>query len=398
MAIHSQDQTPRPVINGQLPNIVPPSPTMAALMKFEEIPVNNYTGIPDVSVQLYNIESMSKDISINVSLKYHPLSIAIDETAPYTGLGWSLFAGGSIARTVKGSPDELYLSNPMKIGILQDNVSDPSGGQNVNRYYQALSLQGNVGNYSDLLGQFGWDCAQNGRMDTQHDIFQYNFMGNSGRFFIKRNQMTGRLEPIKLDNDNAIKIELNYDEESGIGDPYAYLIDFLGFTLYDDLGYKYVFTTKEATTDRNNVSIKSFGPITAPNDILNPVTYMYTSAFHLTKITDSKDALLVNFTYEEMQENTSQTMETSNYISLPLQFIYKVRNPGQNAIYGLLPEYIKSVHQIDIQSQKIKSIEVVNKALITFNNIKGRSDSNINSDAPVLKSMIVENIFNEKVK
>ena len=36
----------------QLPNIIPPSPTVANLMRFEEVPVDNYTGQPDISIPL----------------------------------------------------------------------------------------------------------------------------------------------------------------------------------------------------------------------------------------------------------------------------------------------------------------------------------------------------------
>src|SRR5690606_31036152 len=94
-------------VHSDMPNVVLPSPTVASLMKFEEVPVNNYTGIPDISIPLYNVESLSKDISINLSLNYHPSSIAVNEKAAYSGLGWNLFAGGTIARTVRGLPDEI---------------------------------------------------------------------------------------------------------------------------------------------------------------------------------------------------------------------------------------------------------------------------------------------------
>jgi hypothetical protein len=39
-----------PEIKTDLPTIIPPSPTVAALMKFEEVPVSNYTGVPDISI------------------------------------------------------------------------------------------------------------------------------------------------------------------------------------------------------------------------------------------------------------------------------------------------------------------------------------------------------------
>lgn len=43
-----------PEIKTDLPTVIPPSPTVAALMKFEEVPVSNYTGVPDISIPLYS--------------------------------------------------------------------------------------------------------------------------------------------------------------------------------------------------------------------------------------------------------------------------------------------------------------------------------------------------------
>jgi hypothetical protein len=82
------------VIKTDLPTVFPPSPTVAALMKFEEVPVNNYTGVPSISIPLYSCATRSNDISMNLSLQYHSGGVAVDEKASNVGLGWSLFAGG----------------------------------------------------------------------------------------------------------------------------------------------------------------------------------------------------------------------------------------------------------------------------------------------------------------
>lgn len=397
-----QYSSPRPTIVGQVPNITPASPTVAAFMKFEEVPVDNYTGVPDVSIPLYSAESLSKDVKLNIALKYHPSSIAIDQTASYTGLGWNLFAGGSIARTVKGSPDELYMSMPIKVGILQDNVNHPSGGRLVNRYYQALALQGTAAVrdsvVSNMLGQFGWDAGQKGSMDTQHDIFQYNFMGHSGRFIIKRNQLSGVLEPIKLDNDNSVKVELLYTEKQSYPATYAYEIDLIGFNLYDDLGYKYSFTVIEKTEDSNSLASQSFGQPGALNQNINATGLEYNSAYHLSAIEDNSGKNLVKFTYKVAIEETSKINETSNYITLPKNFIQKVKNPGNVKIFGLLPEYTKSFQNTYIKTQKLDSIIVLNKAKIKFETGIGRDDSNINTDGPKLNSVTVYNWYNQKIK
>ncbi|WP_298755203.1 hypothetical protein, partial [uncultured Psychroserpens sp.] len=38
----------------ELPEVIPPSPTVASLMHFEEVPVSYYTGQPNISIPIYS--------------------------------------------------------------------------------------------------------------------------------------------------------------------------------------------------------------------------------------------------------------------------------------------------------------------------------------------------------
>lgn len=412
--INLYPQKPASIV-GHLPSISPPSPTVAGLMKFEEVPVNYYTGIPDVSVPLYSVETLSADIRMDIALKYHPGSIAVEESASYTGLGWNLFAGGSISRTVKGFPDEqavfFGVNSNIRVGILQDNISDASGGDKINRYEQVMALQGTypTGTLSDMIGEFGWGVAQKGVFDTQRDLFQYNFMGNTGRFFIRRDQTTGALVAVKLDNDNAITIKLNYFQ-SYSNTEHRYTIVFNGFELYDDKGYKYIFGTPgqngsnevkvgiEMTEEYNDIRSNPFA-LGFGNSfpVLNPSLLNYPSAFHITEIYDNNNRSLVRFTYKSAQENTSSHQETSNYIISPKYFLSDVQS-AQGTVYGLFPEYSISDKTTSVVTQKLDVIEIINKARIKFETGTGRYDSNINANGPVLNSMTVTNWYGQIVK
>src|SRR6201996_5927907 len=77
-----------------LPNVLPPSPNAASLMKFSDVPVSPYTGTADVSVPIYTIKARGLDIPI--SLQYHTGGIRLKEEASSVGLGWALSAGGAI--------------------------------------------------------------------------------------------------------------------------------------------------------------------------------------------------------------------------------------------------------------------------------------------------------------
>lgn len=414
--INIYPQKPASIV-GQLPSISPPSPTVAGLMKFEEVPVNHYTGIPDVSVPLYSIETLSSDIKLDIALKYHPGSIPVEETASYTGLGWNLFAGGTISRTVKGSPDEQAVfaggNSNIRIGILQDNINDASGGDKINRYEQVMALQGTypTGTLSDMIGEFGWGVSQKGVFDTQRDLFQYNFIGNTGRFYIKRDKTSGALVAVKLDNDNAITIKLNY-YQSYSSTEHRYTIVFNGFELYDDKGYKYIFGTPgqngpnevkiatEITEEYNNIRSNPFNLGLGSGGsipVLNPSLLNYPSAFHLTEVYDNNNRSLVKFTYKPAQENTTSNQESNNHIISPKDFLSDVQ-AAQGTVYGLFPEYTISEKTTSVKTQKLDIIEVINKARIKFETGTGRYDSDMNADAPVLNSMTVTNWHGQIVK
>ncbi|UPT71583.1 MAG: hypothetical protein M0D53_04255 [Flavobacterium sp. JAD_PAG50586_2] len=184
-----------PEMKTDLPTIIPPSPTVAGLMKFEEVPVSNYTGIPDVSIPLFS--TIAKyGLNFNMSLSYHPGSIKKDDVAGFTGLGWSLMAGGTISRTVRDIPDEFYgyigsgESAELKIGLY--HTSNSPSGFHQNNYYNIIDSLPSTHNFnheSEEINRFLFETAIKNRFDSKHDLYQFNFMGYSGRFIIEKNQM-----------------------------------------------------------------------------------------------------------------------------------------------------------------------------------------------------------------
>ena len=123
-------------VNGQGKNFIeelnrntPQHPGVSSLMKFEEVPVSLYTGIPDVNIPIGNFNTNSSKLDLNISLNYHPLSAKVDDVASEYGLGWSLFAGGMISRTIRDLPDESNYSN-QKYGMYYNAV--PANKNNFN--------------------------------------------------------------------------------------------------------------------------------------------------------------------------------------------------------------------------------------------------------------------------
>ncbi len=154
--VHTQAQDINRTVN--IPALLPASPEAAALGKFGAIPVNNYRGLPNISIPITTL--VSGNIQLPVSLDYHAGGIKVEEIASRTGLGWALKAGGVITRSQKGLPDES--------GYRLDGHKA--------RLYATNSLS-NTDRNNYLLGIY------RGSTDGEPDIFSYSFGLFAGQFF-----------------------------------------------------------------------------------------------------------------------------------------------------------------------------------------------------------------------
>ena len=148
--------------------VIPPSPQAAALARYAEYPVSHTTGIPDISVPLYEIDLGGYRLPI--SIRYHASGARPDEMPGYVGTGWTLDAGGAISRTILGKPDRPMTgskedlpcySNAFVTDMLYD-ISKTGGGV----YYHYLASI--VGDNLDY--------------DTESDRYTFNVAGMSGVF------------------------------------------------------------------------------------------------------------------------------------------------------------------------------------------------------------------------
>jgi hypothetical protein len=231
-----------------LPKVTPPSPNAATLGKYGDIPVGLYTGIPNVSIPLY--EAKLGSFTLPISISYHSQGLKVEEKSGNIGLGWALNAGGVITRTAKGLADE-------------NGLGYWGHAAWSNKYISS--------NYS-ITESF---C--NGTLDAQPDIFYFNFGGYSGKFVI--DATTGHVAHTIPDQPS-----LRIKEIGSLS----------SFQITDDKGIIYIFDVRETTTDDN-----------APPTILN-----YTSAWYLSKIITP--AGNITFTYASDQTYFYQYNETDH--------------------------------------------------------------------------------------
>jgi len=191
-------------------NVMPASPKVSQLQKYIDYPVNHNTGIPNISIPLYEINTGSLNLPINIS--YHASGFKVDDQTGDIGLGWSLNAGGIISRKIVNKPDEeSYFPYPYRpfYTLNQYNEED--------FYY--------IGN------MFYFDMGVGGP-DGEYDVFYYSAGSLSGKFLLAgdgnnhRKPVVIPYEPITITSNNPftnIYTPINYFEITNeLGQVYRY--------------------------------------------------------------------------------------------------------------------------------------------------------------------------------
>ncbi|MBR3101035.1 MAG: hypothetical protein IKH19_04695 [Muribaculaceae bacterium] len=239
-------------------SVIPPSPEVSSLMKYLDIPVSPFTGQPDITLPIYTVREGSLEVPVSIS--YHGGGIKVDELPGIIGLGWSLNAGGCVARTVHGLPDELNTGGTEGVHGLfnldqQDKLLRQAMlGRNVNNNYNPCNLYGdNVLPYS-MCHKFN-----EGRSDMANDIFHFGFLGHSGTFVIEPDT-----ENLIVSTPSPVKITQSTVTQNG-GE----------FKFVDDMGTTYTFQPNERTC---------FHYSHPCGDTQVTDTVYYDSAWHLSKV------------------------------------------------------------------------------------------------------------------
>jgi len=141
------------------------SPTAASLAKFGDIPVSRHTGIPEISIPIYDVKCGS--LSLPISMSYHASGLKAMEPAGWVGAGWALNAGGVITRSVMGGPDERGYNT--------------TSGHYSDFGFNSYLYTGNVAGGS-IQDYFGFAT---GVKDGEPDLFFFNFPGYSGKFYFR---------------------------------------------------------------------------------------------------------------------------------------------------------------------------------------------------------------------
>ncbi len=235
------------IMYGQdLPKIVPPSPTVYELGKYGEIHTGYFTGTIQPNIPLMSYKT--NNLNMPVSLNYRSNGIKVDQLTSNVGLGWSLNIGGVISRVVKGQPDEernkLLPYNVATGNTLSSEAID---------YYFSMVKDGE-------------------QYDSEVDIFNFNFLGRSGRFVLDKNNNPVLLSPTGI----QIVPSANFNE----------------FKVIDEHGVHYYFNEIETSKFRSHGN---------GHDIWSDINK---TAWYLTKIAHPNKGEIylhykrINYTYD----------------------------------------------------------------------------------------------------
>lgn len=244
-------------INQLIPKPIFKSPNAASIEKYGDHEVNLYTGLPDISVPLFEVKS--GELSLPITLSYHAGGFRYTDQASWVGLGWSIIAGGQITRTIVGKNDE----NSFLTGTNNYDVN----GSNCNDYfYKTLSINSE---------------------DREADMFSFTFPGKSGKFFLRQSGQAPYLFPhfpIRIIRDGN---GLNY------------------FDIIDENGVRYRFGSNSA-----NVSAREFTTSQGSG-----VTTSGTTAWHLMEIHSPDTDDMISITYQSLGQQVTGDIEHNMTVS-----------------------------------------------------------------------------------
>lgn len=290
-------------------NVIPPSPNAAAFQKFVEIPVSLYTGIPNITVPIYEIKM--KQLSLPISLQYHASGLKVDEFASWVGAGWTLNAGGLISRSTKGLPDELNDLNTGKKGFFYNRrLYSANGTVNINKVFDCEGSEGLAVTPSYPVTVA--DSVSNGILDLEPDLFVFNFPGGAGKFSFPFTTKNGENNPIKYTDDDIKILEHPFDNRNDFPSTSSVTND-----------YRWVFETPDGTmytferaeyTNMYSVCGDSFSPY-------NPSFGNYQNSWHLTQIENNGE--WIKFEYEEeLQKYDRKYSESAQFKIVGSGFLY----------------------------------------------------------------------------
>jgi RHS repeat-associated protein len=263
--------------NKYTPNVTLPSPHAATLGEYGNTPINLSSGLATPNISFFDLKE--GDIGFGVGISYQYKGFKPFESPSLLGRGWALNSGGVITRVIKSKPDERRPASP---------IGSNYGYANTENRTQLADL---INNDGTIAGLGGGNSVFYSFPDGEPDIFIFNFMNMTGKFFF------GEDGAIHVVSDRKLKIEYRTVTltQTVPNDPNMDKTHFVEFTITDENGtvYKFGDTSASVALPIKNVEFSTAG---SDFDCILGGGSMSVTSWYVAKITD-KNGREINFNY-----------------------------------------------------------------------------------------------------
>ena len=321
-----------------LSDIIPLSPQSSALARYGDFPVSHATGVPDITIPVYEIQVGG--FTLPVSLSYHASGIKVGDVASTVGLGWTLNAGGAVTRQICGAPDLTGASNEYcDYGKVKSLVASSQADDTGTATLRAL-LYGTGGSNPTFP------------YDTQSDRYTFNFAGKCGTF--RYSFSDKKFIPTSY---SMMDIYGDTDTEDGV------------FRITDTDGTVYEFCEQEHTGVRSdeNTAFVSAWYLTAVRTPYGDISIGYKAAADYTAVSNTEYVVTGRFAtakYVGTDRNGPQYEYTeadgSRYFLSQSEILYRTPVVSSISWRGGKVMFSYADDRMDVWKTRLKDIVVVN--------------------------------------
>ncbi len=220
----------------------------ASKISISDFPVALYNGIPDITIPLLQTGTANPGLTFDFTLVYD-LMANMNSKIKTNQFG-DIWKSNSIGMIVREQAQTISLS-----GVKWHNIPDELHY----RYF-----------------------ADNPDSRDPHDIFSFNALGITGKFYLLRKNHT--LQPVLQESSDFVDIKINYTSVPVDANKTDFNI--ASFTLTDKNGFSYIFNLYD--TEEITAMVSHSGTMVTADWPIN---------YYLTKITDNKNNDLITYSY-----------------------------------------------------------------------------------------------------
>jgi YD repeat-containing protein len=278
------------------PDILPQSPEAEAMTKYTLLPVNLSSGLPQISIPIYDLKTPGLDIP--VSLSYNSSGFKPAEVASDVGQGWSVQGGGCVIRHVKSRVDHM---DPNTTGNDYDNYTNINYLSGSQAFLQTMGL---------------------GEADGEPDLYVFTAPGLSGKFIMLQGQ--AYMFPYQ-----QIQIKTLGQND--------------GFLITNEKGDQYIFNQAEQSHHKQTTAFGEYIPdhasawflsMIVSADLADTINYAYTQ-YTYTQPPNVSDILTVTYNSTTSALSTSYNEISSNGDYIQALELSSISSKNATVLFGL---------------------------------------------------------------